>query len=74
MSGGAKIWECSKDLVQLLLNSAELHTGPAIDVGCGHGLPGISALNQGFMPVVFIDFNEEVFGTLYVLTSTLILI
>lgn len=31
-----------------------------IELGCGHGLPGLAALAKGCAPVLFSDFNEEV--------------
>lgn len=65
--GGFKLWECARDFVRFV------HTGPAtntprcwltgkrvLEVGCGHGLPGITALLGGAACVHFSDYNEEV--------------
>eukprot|EP01041_Mallomonas_annulata_P009886 gene9886-20571_t len=60
--GGLKLWECSKDLVEHLLQGLASPVGPgaAIELGCGHGLPGIAALLSSYCPVVFSDLNLEV--------------
>jgi hypothetical protein len=45
--GGFKIWEGSLDLVRFLHNEAiPLRDRRVIELGCGHGFPGIYALNQ----------------------------
>ena len=31
-----------------------------LELGCGHGLPGITALLRGAKHTFFLDFNEEV--------------
>jgi hypothetical protein len=38
----------------------EQSKGIALEIGCGHGLPGICLLKRGFETVIFSDFNEEV--------------
>lgn len=52
--GGFKLWECSLDLVEYLLkNSNDYLSASALsfssyhvlDLGCGHGIPGICAAN-----------------------------
>ena len=67
--GGYKLWECSLDLVQFLLDENELIQEKwkipgkmrVLELGCGHGLPGAAALAL-FSPerAVFSDLNEEV--------------
>eukprot|EP00054_Salpingoeca_dolichothecata_P035197 m.4778 g.4778 ORF g.4778 m.4778 type:complete len:284 (-) comp5171_c0_seq1:52-903(-) len=58
--GGLKVWECSIDLVEVLMTkSAELAKLRVLELGCGAGLPGLYALLQG-ASVVFQDYNEEV--------------
>ncbi|KAI4344919.1 hypothetical protein L6164_012099 [Bauhinia variegata] len=63
--GGLKLWEGSLDLVKAL-NSDIKHgvisfVGKRVlEVGCGHGLPGIFALQEGAVAVHFQDFNGEV--------------
>jgi len=48
--GGLKVWECTNDLVEYISNGNALginsHTC-VLEVGCGHGLPGIHALRLG---------------------------
>lgn len=60
--GGLKIWECSYDLTNYLLSQVdfEVNRKDAIEIGCGHGFPGISALKLGFEHVIFSDLNDEV--------------
>lgn len=61
--GGLKLWECSRDLADFVVNSRDdfIRKTSAIELGCGHGLPGIAALSIiGFSAVVFSDFNAEV--------------
>ena len=54
------MWECSLDLVSFISARKELHTGNAIDLGCGYGLPGIKCLQLGVKDATFLDFNKEV--------------
>lgn len=62
--GGYKVWECSVDLTTLLLQNQsslpELTTCRVIELGCGHGFPGVAALKLGCKRVVFSDLNAEV--------------
>lgn len=58
--GGLRLWECSVDLVGHLSSYLDRPNGIALEIGCGHGLPGICLLKRGFEAVVFSDFNEEV--------------
>lgn len=58
--GGLKIWECSIDLVEYLLESqVGFHGKLVMEIGCGAGLPGIYALLQG-AEVHFQDYNDDV--------------
>uniref|UniRef100_A0A7S2XIE4 protein-histidine N-methyltransferase n=1 Tax=Lotharella oceanica TaxID=641309 RepID=A0A7S2XIE4_9EUKA len=59
--GGFKVWECACDLVTYLEGQKyEFSSKNILDFGCGHGLPGILALNQGARLVCFQDLNAEV--------------
>ncbi|XP_057433123.1 uncharacterized protein LOC130725940 isoform X2 [Lotus japonicus] len=63
--GGLKLWEGSLDLIKALrsdIKSGLVSFGEkrVLEVGCGHGLPGISALLEGAAAVHFQDFNAEV--------------
>lgn len=59
--GGFKLWECALDLIAFLQSKQIVLKGSSVaDIGCGHGLPGISALQQGAAHVAFQDLNEEV--------------
>jgi len=64
--GGFKVWECSIDLVRFLSSeednsscSSYFAGKKVLELGCGHGLPGIYALKCG-STVHFQDFNSEV--------------
>ncbi|XP_051118414.1 uncharacterized protein LOC127242768 [Andrographis paniculata] len=63
--GGLKLWEGSLDLITSL--KSELQHGKlsfdgkrVLELGCGHGLPGIFACLKGAVAVHFQDFNVEV--------------
>lgn len=56
--GGLKLWECSIDLLKYLKSLPSL-PGKVLELGCGHGLPGIYCALQN-SEVVFQDYNEEV--------------
>lgn len=63
--GGLKLWEGSLDLVKALRlevqNGQLSFTGKRIlELGCGHGLPGIFACIEGAGAIHFQDFNAEV--------------
>ncbi|KAL5542779.1 hypothetical protein UlMin_010489 [Ulmus minor] len=63
--GGLKLWECSLDLIKALRSEVEdghlAFTGKRVlELGCGHGLPGIFACLEGAAAVHFQDFNAEV--------------
>lgn len=63
--GGLKLWEGSIDLIKAL--SSDMQDGKLsfrgkriLELGCGHGLPGIFACLKGAATVHFQDFNAEV--------------
>ncbi|XP_021745597.1 histidine protein methyltransferase 1 homolog [Chenopodium quinoa] len=63
--GGLKLWEGSLDLVKTL--HSEIQKGDlsfegkrVLELGCGHGLPGIFASLKGAGSIHFQDFNLEV--------------
>ncbi|XP_059632114.1 uncharacterized protein LOC132274799 [Cornus florida] len=63
--GGLKLWEGSQDLVRTLCSEVQdgklLLTGKRVlELGCGHGLPGIFACLEGAAVIHFQDFNAEV--------------
>ncbi|XP_025693534.1 uncharacterized protein [Arachis hypogaea] len=63
--GGLKLWEGSLDLIKALrcdIKSGLISFGGkrVLELGCGHGLPGIFALFEGAAAVHFQDFNAEV--------------
>mmetsp|Transcript_30522 Transcript_30522/g.98348 ORF Transcript_30522/g.98348 Transcript_30522/m.98348 type:complete len:297 (-) Transcript_30522:93-983(-) len=58
--GGFKVWEGSLDLIEYLVQEKLPVKGKrVIELGCGHGLPGIQMLCDG-ADVDFQDYNEEV--------------
>ena len=60
--GGIKIWECDEDLLQFLPSIYEDNwkNKNILDMGCGHGIPGIYLLIKGINEICFQDFNKEV--------------
>lgn len=63
--GGLKLWEGSLDLVKALQSEVQggrlILTGKRVlELGCGHGLPGIFTGLEGAAVVHFQDFNAEV--------------
>lgn len=63
--GGLKLWEGSLDLVKTLRSEVEscnlsLAGKKVLELGCGHGLPGVFSCLQGASAVHFQDFNSEV--------------
>ncbi|CAK8540597.1 unnamed protein product [Lathyrus sativus] len=67
--GGLKLWEGSLDLIKALrseIKSELISFGGkrVLEVGCGHGLPGIYSLLEGAAVVHFQDFNAEVLQSL----------
>ena len=60
--GGIKVWECSLDLCNFLPNYVgwyDLSRLNVLELGCGHGLPGLYFLLRG-AKVLFQDFNSEI--------------
>jgi len=67
--GGLKVWECSVDLCRYFLRKDVVIKGHVLELGCGHGLPGIWVLKQAITKsqdkavdcfVTFSDYNEFV--------------
>eukprot|EP00919_Chromeraceae_sp_WS-2016_P067668 GHVR01159976.1.p1 GENE.GHVR01159976.1~~GHVR01159976.1.p1 ORF type:complete len:137 (+),score=58.38 GHVR01159976.1:277-687(+) len=61
--GGMKVWECTKDMLRLLVtlnDRGELPSGKALDLGCGHGLLGVYLLCVCGVCVDFQDMNASV--------------
>ena len=63
--GGFKLWECARDLLEVLhdtLHRGELKLDGAavLEAGCGVGLPGAYALQGGASRLVLQDFNAAV--------------
>ncbi|KAG1367744.1 histidine protein methyltransferase 1 [Cocos nucifera] len=63
--GGLKLWEGSVDLVKTLCSEVRegrlmLKGTRVLELGCGHGLPGIFAGLEGAAVIHFQDFNAEV--------------
>lgn len=61
-AGGFKLWECALDLARYLWESAgpkametKLQGQRVIELGCGHGIPGIVALLAG----AAVDFQVQ---------------
>jgi len=58
--GGFKVWESTRDLLELVDQQQACLLGKRVlDLGCGSGLVGISCLRFGSV-VCFQDFNQEV--------------
>lgn len=60
-SGGGKIWECTQDLGDYLMNGENslfksLSNKHVLDLGCGAGILGILALKAG----AFVHFSDYV--------------
>ncbi len=67
--GGLKVWECSIDLCRYFRRNNIVIQGHILELGCGHGLPGIWLLKQAISMlqrtsvdtfVTFSDYNEFV--------------
>jgi predicted nicotinamide N-methyase len=64
--GGLKVWECSLDLCRYIWDRRDcFKVGTALELGCGHGLPGCLVLriglqNDGITRILFTDFNDFV--------------
>lgn len=60
--GGLKLWECSDDLLQYLsqdVGQEEFVGRRVIDLGCGHGHPGIWCVSRGSALTCFQDLNTD---------------
>uniref|UniRef100_A0A1Y1M7J1 protein-histidine N-methyltransferase n=1 Tax=Photinus pyralis TaxID=7054 RepID=A0A1Y1M7J1_PHOPY len=58
--GGLKVWECTHDLANFIVNeNIELNQRRVLDLGCGSGIIGIVARMSG-ADVCFQDYNEDV--------------
>ncbi|XP_059621837.1 histidine protein methyltransferase 1 homolog [Phlebotomus argentipes] len=60
--GGFKVWECTQDLADYLVENlkGELSGKEVLDLGCGAGLLGIVALKLGAAKCHFQDYNKDV--------------
>ncbi|XP_057971769.1 uncharacterized protein LOC131160296 isoform X2 [Malania oleifera] len=63
--GGLKLWEGSLDLIRSLCSEVQnghlsMKGKRVLELGCGHGLPGIFACLEGAALIHFQDFNAEV--------------
>uniref|UniRef100_A0A6U9W0X7 protein-histidine N-methyltransferase n=1 Tax=Pseudo-nitzschia australis TaxID=44445 RepID=A0A6U9W0X7_9STRA len=67
--GGLKVWECSVDMCRYFLSQNIIIDGHVLELGCGHGLPGIFILKQAILLsqqkpidccITFSDYNEFV--------------
>lgn len=66
--GGFKLWECAIDLAAFLHRQQEdFPSLKVLELGCGHGLPGLVALLGG-ATVHFQDYNAEVLELLTIPT------
>eukprot|EP01059_Diplonema_ambulator_P026315 TRINITY_DN4357_c0_g1_i1.p1 TRINITY_DN4357_c0_g1~~TRINITY_DN4357_c0_g1_i1.p1 ORF type:complete len:286 (+),score=85.94 TRINITY_DN4357_c0_g1_i1:734-1591(+) len=64
--GGFKLWSCAGDLTKYMSENIDVAGKTVVEAGCGHGVPGISALKLGANKVVFQDYNKEVLKLLTV--------
>ncbi|KAL9647896.1 hypothetical protein ABK040_008168 [Willaertia magna] len=64
--GGFKLWECAEDLLHYFIDNNNfiinyIENKRILELGCGHGLPGIFCLLYGKASMcAFQDYNEEV--------------
>ncbi|CAI5983752.1 unnamed protein product [Closterium sp. NIES-65] len=63
--GGFKLWEAAVDLMEAVREdmrdgTLSFRRKHVLELGCGHGLPGILACLKGAAAVHFQDFNAEV--------------
>ena len=56
--GGFHVWEASVDLVRFL-DSSRLSAGRVLELGAGHGLPGLWFVLNTDAHVTFQDLNPE---------------
>jgi len=70
--GGAKLWECAMDLARFLVReetisgSTRVRGKRVLELGCGHGVPGIACALLGAKEVTFADYNPDVLRSLTV--------
>uniref|UniRef100_A0A7E4VDG4 protein-histidine N-methyltransferase n=1 Tax=Panagrellus redivivus TaxID=6233 RepID=A0A7E4VDG4_PANRE len=57
--GGLKVWECAYDLAGHL-DQIDIAGKSIIELGCGAGLPAITALKKGALKAVLQDYNQSV--------------
>lgn len=67
--GGLKVWECARDLMEVLhdltsCGELPLAGSSVLEAGCGAGLPGILTLRLGARTVVLQDYNAAVLRAL----------
>lgn len=66
--GGCKLWECSVDLCRYLAAGGKgapiLSGSRVLELGCGHGLPGVVAALRGAHSVTWQDYNGDVLHSL----------
>lgn len=60
--GGYKLWECACDLIRFMHDSvyAKLAGSSVLELGAGHALPALYAVQSGAAVVDVADFNEDV--------------
>uniref|UniRef100_A0A7S4FCT4 protein-histidine N-methyltransferase n=1 Tax=Chrysotila carterae TaxID=13221 RepID=A0A7S4FCT4_CHRCT len=63
--GGFKLWECARDLLDVMSSlhdsgKINMRNARVLEAGCGAGLPGIFSLRYGCESLVLQDFNAEV--------------
>ena len=61
--GGAKLWECTNDVLEWMRGASGREALPdarVLDLGCGTGMLGVAALQGGASRVIFQDLNEPV--------------
>ena len=54
------MWECGIDLMDYLIENVSIEGNRVLELGCGHGIPGIYCAKESATEVVFQDYNEEV--------------
>lgn len=59
--GGFHLWDCGTSLSEYIQENPGAVKGlRVVELGCGHGIPGITCLLEGASEVFFQDFNMEV--------------
>ena len=63
--GGFKLWECARDLLQVISEDEsrgelKLRGASVLEVGCGAGLPGMLTMQLGAAELLLQDFNPGV--------------